>query len=203
MLRGGSVPGLLVEPPGPHLRGRRQSAAGPVHLSGGPSGPLRRAALAAAAAVVATSSGDTVLLAALLGVAAADVGAGAVALLAASALAVRWGSTSLDAIADAQSVLGPGAVVGPAAAVGAAWCAAAALVVAAPKGWPALAFGAAAALAVAGPGPGGPRDIALRVAAMAAGVACAVVAGRRLPARPARAAALILATAALGLAVAS
>ena len=143
------------------------------------------------------------LLAVLLGVAAADVAAGGVAVLALSAVAVRWGTTSLDAIAGAQSVLGPGAVVGPIAAVGAVWCAAAALVVAAPEGWPALAFGGAAALALAGPGPGGPADVALRLVATAAGMGCAAMAGSRLPAGYARVAAIVLAAAAAGLAVAS
>ena len=191
-----------MEPPGPHLR-RRTAAAGLVQLNGGPRDNLRLAALAAASALVASSSGDTVLLAVLLGVAAADVAVGAVAVIATLALAVRWGSTSLDAIAGAQSVLGPGAVVGPAAAVGSAWCAASALVVAAPKGLQALAFGATAALAVAGPGPGGPGDVALRVAGAVVGMACAVQAGRRLPARPARVGSIVLAAAALALAVAS
>ena len=153
--------------------------------------------------MLVTSSGDTVLLAVLLGVAAADVAVGAVAVIATLALAVRWGSTSLDAIAGAQSVLGPGGVVGPAAAVGSAWCAAVALVITAPKGWPALAFGGTAALAVAGLGPGGPGDVALRVAGAVVGMACALVAASRLPARPARAAGIVLAAAALGLAMAS
>ncbi len=168
-----------------------------------PDSPLRLATTVAAATVAATSSGEAVLLAVLLGLAAAELGSAVVAATAVVAFALRWGSTSLDAIAGAQAVLGPGGSVGPAGAVAATWCAAVALVVAAPAGWPAIAFGAAAALGVAGPAPGGPADIAVRMGATAAGVAVALVAGRLLPRRPAQAVGIALAGVALLLAVAS
>lgn len=186
-----------MEPPGSHVRGRPQ-AAGDVQLS---AGPLRLAATAASATLAITSSGEVVLLAALLGAAAADLAAASAAVVALVALAVRWGSTSLDAIAGAQAVLGPGATVGSAASVAAAWCSSAALVLAAPRGWPALGFGAAAALAVAGPSPADVGDVVLRVGATAAGIALTVAAGHRLPGRPARTAALVLAGLALLLAL--
>jgi hypothetical protein len=140
------------------------------------------------------------VLAVLLGIAAADLAAGVVAVAAILTFAVRWGSTSLDAIAGAQAVLGPGGAVGPVTAAAATWCAATAQVLAAPPGWPAAAFGAAAALGVAGPAPGRPLDVAVRVGATAAAMVVAMAAGRRLPRRPAQLTALVLAAAALALA---
>ena len=186
-----------MEPPGPYLCGRPAAADG-VELN---AGPLRHAAVAAATVLAVTSSGEVVLLAVVLGVAAADLLAGAVALWAGLALAVRWGSSSLDAVGGAQAVLGPGATVGPAAAIAATWGAAAALVLASPRGWAALAFGAAAALGVAGPSPSRAGDLAIRVAGVLAGVACAVVVSRRGPPPAARRAALALSAAALALAL--
>ena len=188
-----------MEPPGPYLHGR-PAAANLVELI---PGRARQAAAAAAIALALTSSGEVVLLAVLLGVAAADAVVGATALVALLALAVRWGSTSLDAIAGAQAVLGPGAATGSAAAVLSAWCGAGALVAASPPGWPALAFGASSALVVAGPGPGRPADVALRVTASLLGGVAALVVSRHLPRRSARAVALALAGAALALALAS
>ena len=150
-----------------------------------------------------TSTGETVLLATLLGVVAADLVAGAVAMVAGLALAVRWGATSLDAVAGAQAVLGPGGTVGSLFALGATWCAAAALVLVSPRGWPALAFGAAASLGVAGPALGAPGDLVVRTGGLAIGVAVAATAARRLPSRLTRALAMGLAGVALVLAVAS
>ena len=142
-----------------------------------------------------------VLLSVALGLAAGDVVAGAVAAVALCALAVRWGSTSLDAVAGAQAVLGPGGFVGSAGAMLSAWCGGAAVAVIAPARWPAAAFGAAAALSVAGPGPGSVEDMAVRLAGTAAGVAVALVAGRRLPRRAAMVTSVVLASAALALAL--
>lgn len=60
--------------------------------------------------------------------------AGAVAaLLATSAVLVRWGSPSLTAVAGDQAVLGPAIVVGSTAAAASAWLAAAAIVLAVPR----------------------------------------------------------------------
>ena len=182
-----------MEPPGPHVRGGAK-AADDVHLS---AGQLRAPAAAAAAALALTSSGEVVLLAALLCVAGADAMASAATVLALAALAVRWGSTSLDAISGAQAVLGPGGAVGSVAEVLVVWAAAAALVLGAPRTWPGAAFAATAALAVAGPSGGGVADIALRPAGMLTAVAVTLAVGRRLPASQARSAAVALGAAAL------
>lgn len=53
-------------------------------------------------------------------------------LFAGIAMVERWGTTSLDAVAGAQTVLGAGGVVGPGPAAASAWLAAAALVLATP-----------------------------------------------------------------------
>ncbi len=143
--------------------------------------------------VALTSTGDVVLLGVLLGLASADLVAGAAVVAAGLSVAFRWGSTSLDAIAGAQAVLGPGGVVGPALATTSAWCAAAALVLATPRGWRAPAFGLAAALFVAGPAATDGDSLALRVAAGVVAGGLAVAAGRWLPQAAARPAALALA----------
>ena len=140
-----------------------------------------------------TSTGNVVLLAVLLGVASGDLVAAAAVAAAGLSIALRWGSTSLDAVAGAQAVLGPGGAVGPGAAAASAWCAAAALVLATPRGWRAPAFGLAAGLCVAGPAAADGGDLALRVAAGVAAGALAVAAGRWLPSAAARPAALVLA----------
>jgi hypothetical protein len=143
------------------------------------------------------SSGHVVALAVLLSVVVAHPAAVGAVLLAGLAVLQRWGTPSLDAIAGAQSVLGPGGVVGPQAAATSAWFAAAALVLATPRpagdddAGPApervgsrrrpaggalvvaLALGAAAAAAVAGPDFG--SDILLRLGATAVAVVLAVV----------------------------
>ena len=165
--------------------------------------PVRRAALVAAAAVAVTSSGDVVLLAVLLGLAAGDLMAAAAASLALVALAVLWGSTSLDAISGAQAVLGPGGLVGPAVAAVATWAAGVALVFAGPRRWEAAAFGASAALAVAGPSIADAGDLVVRAAGTGLGVTAAVLAGEWAGVTVCRRAALAVATGAVVLAVAS
>lgn len=117
--------------------------------------------------------------------------------------ALRWGVTSLEGIAGAQSVLGPGGLVGPELATASSWCAAAALIVVSPRDWRAAAFGLAAAISVAGPTAATVGDVALRVLASAVGVGAAVVAGRLLPATVGRPAGLVAAAAAAALAIAS
>lgn len=161
---------------------------------------LRLPAGVGAAALALSSSGEVVLLAVLLAVAAGEVLAGAVAVLATGAVALRWGSTSLEAIAGAQSVLGPGALVGPLAGAASTWCAAAALVLARPRGWGAAVFGVAAGLVAAGPGAGSVGLAATRGAAALLGAALAVGVQRWAP-PAARPAALGLAAAAVALAV--
>jgi hypothetical protein len=193
---------VLVEPPRPHVRYRATTSSDGRALT--PSGPdLRHGAAAAAATVALLSTGDVVLLAVLLGLASGDLVATAAVSAAGLSVAFRWGSTSLDAIAGAQSVLGPGGAVGSGLAATAAWCAAAALVLASPRGWRAPAFGLAAALCVAGPAAAEGGDLALRVAAGAVGVGLAVLAGRILPRAAARPSALGFAVVAGVLAVAA
>lgn len=215
MLRDRGLPRLQVEPPGPHLR--RRTTPGEVKLTavdpGAAAEPIRTlstapliadevssGAVAGAVALALSSSGEVVLLAVLLGIAAGEVLAGAVAVLATGSVAIRWGTTSLDAIAGAQSVLGPGVAVGPAAAAASTWCAAAALVLAGARGWRAVAFGLTGGLVVAGPAAGSADLVAMRAAAAVAGVGLAVVAGRRAP-PVARLAALALAAGAVVLAL--
>ena len=153
----------------------------PVHL------PIVTLVAAGGALTLAVSSrGDGLVLAvALATVAVRPVRiAGAVGALLGSLL--RWGTTSLGAIAGAQAVLGPAGWTGSGAAVASAWAGALALVAAtpgrlAPRGGRALAaapFGATAALVVIGPGPGG--AVGLRVvAAVAASALAWLVAGAR------------------------
>lgn len=160
-------------------------------MPGGP--PADRVAfLAGATAVAVASQGDVVLLAVALVVGLRRPLATAAAAGALAATAVRWGTTSLDGIAGAQSVLGPGAVTGPTLAIASVWTAAAALLLAAPGpvaalfgrwgGAIAVPFGLTAGLVLAGPGPGGP--LALRAGA---GLAAAAVAVRVANARQASA----------------
>ncbi len=117
--------------------------------------------------------------------------------------ALRWGITSLDGIAGAQSVLGPGGVVGPELATASSWCAAAALIMVSPRDWRAAAFGLAAAIGVAGPTAATGGDVALRVVASMVGVGAAVASGRLLPAIVGRSAGLVAAAAAAVMALAS
>lgn len=205
-----------MEPPGPDLRRRptpgdvqltaRKGRAGNrslrvLPLSGVSSEELRRGAGVGAAALAVSSSGEVVLLAALLGAAAGELIAGAVALLATTAAALRWGTTSLDAIAGAQTVLGPAAAVGPVAAAASTWLAAAALVLVKARGLNAVLFGVTAGLIAVGPA-GSVDQVAVRVVAAVIGAGLALAAQRWAPAA-ARPAALGLATAAVVLAVAA
>src|SRR5687768_1681287 len=111
------VPRVHVEPPGPHVH--RGQATG-------------LAAAAGAAALLLTGRGDAFLLAALLSVVALDRWAALTAGTVAAALLARWGTSSLPAVAGAQSVLGPGFVVEPVVGAAALVLAAAALVLIAP-----------------------------------------------------------------------
>ncbi|HEV3227096.1 MAG TPA: hypothetical protein VGZ52_09680 [Acidimicrobiales bacterium] len=115
---------------------------------------VRAPILLAAFALAVTSRGDVVVLAVLLGFGAGVADSGVAVAFALSSALVRWGSSSLAAIAGAQAVLGPAGWTGSAPAVASAWFAAVALVLAAaPRSTPrrvvALAavapFGAAAA----------------------------------------------------------
>lgn len=124
---------------------------------------LRTGAALAAVVLALLSRGDTSVLAVALVTAAWRPAAVSVvvALLAAS---WRWGSTSLEAIAGAQSVLGPAVLVGPTSAAAAAGLAAVTLLLAAPRPISssaagrllvALASGSSVGVVLAGSGPGG------------------------------------------------
>jgi len=138
------------------------------------------------------------LVAALLGMAAADATAFAAVALAAVAMMVRWGSGSLSALAGGQAVLGPAGLAGSGAAIGAAWYAAVATVLASPGGWLAFPFGAAAAVIVAGPAAVSAGSAAERAGAAVVGVGLALL----VPARVKQSLALRVAVAFGALAVA-
>lgn len=116
---------MLVEPPGPLV----PAGAG---LTTAAVGPLRTAASVAAAVLAVLSRGDVIVLAALLALAAWRLPAVAAAVPALLATAWRWGSTSLEALAGAQAVIGPAGWTGPTPAAVSSWLAAAALVLAVP-----------------------------------------------------------------------
>jgi hypothetical protein len=158
---------------------------------------VRTGAAVAALLLALLSRGDAVVLALLLVVAAWRLAALAV-VPALVASAWRWGSTSLDALAGAQAVLGPAGTVGPARAAAASWIAAAAVVLASPASPPvgdvrarpdlvtllvAGALGAAAADVVAGPSLQGAWWV--RAVATVVAIGLAVVVGRvRAPREP-------------------
>ncbi|MGQ0616196.1 MAG: hypothetical protein ACT4PW_04270 [Acidimicrobiia bacterium] len=157
-------------------------------MPGGPPAD-RVALLAGATAVVVASQGDVVLLAMALVVGLRRPSATVAAAGALAATAVRWGTTSLDGIAGAQSVLGPGAVTGPTLAIASAWSAAAALLLAAPGpvaalfarwgGAIAVPFGLTAGLVLAGPGTGGPLALRAGAGLVAVAIGVRVVAARQ------------------------
>jgi hypothetical protein len=214
---------VLVEPPGSDL-------PAPAALTRHLLEPVTlRVALAAAATAMAVSSrGNVIVLAAVLAVLAADPLAGAGGVAAAVAMALRWGSPSLGAIAGDQSVLGPAVTVGPALAAAGAALAAAALVLAArtpPESeleaigvgnrpllprvrvWllGGVPYGVAAAAAAAGPGPGGELwvRIGASVAAVLAAVGVAAITTRASTRLPAGIASLVAGVAAVACTVLS
>ena len=142
---------------------------------------MRRAATAAAAVLLLGSIGDGAVVVFLLAMAAADAASVLVAVLVGAATVLRFGSSSLGALAGAQAVLGPGGVVGPARAAASTWLAAAALLVAAPGGLQAVPYGLAAGALVAGPAPRTPSDLLVRAGAALAGGGLGWAAGRWLP----------------------
>jgi len=156
--------------------------------------------------MAAASGGDVLLLGVLLGIAAADLAAGVAGVVVGLAVVGRWGTSSLAGLAGGQAVVGAAGVVGPGLMAASAWCGAAALVLAAPRRPLAtIAFGLAAADVVAGPAAlssagGSP---AIRVAASLVAVLLAFFTATWVPARLARAAALVVAVAAALLVVGS
>ena len=138
--------------------------------------------------LAASSRGDAVVLVVALALAAGSVLATVALIGALAGVVLRWGSSSLGAVAGAQAVLGPAGWTGGAAAVASAWAAAVAIVLASPAdavpGLPswvaptatAAPFGLVAALVAVGPGPGG--ALALRVVASVVATAAVVALGR-------------------------
>jgi hypothetical protein len=124
-----------------------------------------------------TSKGELLVVVALM---APDVrrwstGAQVVGLAAAAiASSARWGTTSLEALASVQAVLGPAGGIGPAWGAAASWLAGAAiLLVGAWDQEPVrlAATGAVVAAVLAGPAPGG--EVPVRVAVAVGGAAAA------------------------------
>lgn len=160
------------------------------------------ALVAAASALALTSSGDSFLLAALLGLVAADIAVAGVAALVATSLTIRYGASSLAATGGAQAVLGPAISTGDGFSIGAAWAAALALAFVGPRGLPVVAFGLAAAAVAAGPDVSGPASFAIRLGGIVVALAVAGAAARYTPRRAARWLAAALALASVGLAAA-
>ena len=160
---------------------------------------------AAALAVAATGRGDLLFLGALLALALADRRASIAALVAVSAVAVRWGTTSAETVTGAATTLGPGIRVGPPQAAAALGLAALALVVASLKAplLPRLAAGATAGAVAVGPvGAASVGAVALGVLGVGLGLVVALLLPRWFP-EPSdrlRGAAPLLAVAALVLA---
>ena len=163
---------------------------------------LHVALVAAASALALTSSGDAYLLAALLGLVAADIAVAGVAALVATSLTIRYGASSLAAAGGAQAVLGPAVSTGDAYSVAAAWTGALALAFVGPRGLPVVAFAMASAAVAAGPDVSGPTSLGIRVAGALVALAVAGAAARYAPRRAARWFAAALAVASVGLAAA-
>lgn len=161
---------------------------------------LHVALVAAASALALTSSGDSFLLAALLGLVAADVAVAGVAALVAASLTIRYGASSLVAAGGAQAVLGPAISTGDAWSIGSAWAGALALAFVGPRGLPVVAFGLGAAAVAAGPDVSGPLSLAIRVGGMVVALAVAGAAARYMPRRAARWSAAALAVTSVALA---
>jgi hypothetical protein len=162
---------------------------------------VRAAALAAALVLALLGRGDVVALAGLLAVGAWRPLPALAVVSVLLSTAWRWSSTALEDIAGAQSVLGPAGLVDPPTAAAAAWLGAAALVLVTPllgvewppasaaavglasrsRRWPGrvlrglapVAFGATAAVVVAGPTWG--SDAAVRLVATIVAIALAAL----------------------------
>jgi hypothetical protein len=151
---------------------------------------MPRAALLVAALVLALlSRGDVIVLALLLGFGAGRRLSGLASAGALLSAHVRWGSSSLGAIAGAQAVLGPAGWTGSGAAIAAAWFAAVALVLAAVPlfktnvvvvALSVAPFAVAAADVVVGPAPGGALALRVLATAVAIGLTTVLVRAKRL-----------------------
>lgn len=141
-------------------------------MSPGRAHALRAAAVAALVLAI-TSRGELAVLAILLVLPDVSLASVVAVLGAVVASSWRWGTTSLEALAGAQAVLGPAGGVGPAGAAAGSWLAALALLLALSRGSEPVRFaaiGATVAAVLAGPAPGGelPVRVAVGVGAAAA-----------------------------------
>lgn len=140
------------------------------------------AAAGAAATLALSSTGAMVVAAVLLGVSTGSRWSTFAAVLAVTAVSIRFSTAVFDDVAGIQSVLGIAGNVGPPVAAGSAWLAAAAVVLAVRAGpasgvlrhAPAVAAGALAAAIVAGPGPGGALAVRVVATIMAIGMGVAL-----------------------------
>jgi hypothetical protein len=162
-------------------------------VSAPPVATLRLATAAAALVLAVASRGDALGLSALLVVATWHLPSAVAIVLALAGSSWRWGSTSLEALAGAQAVLGPAGWTGSAAGAASSWLAAGAVVLAAglhptpgrdevgaragtapaPRTSNlvlAVAAGATAAAIVAGPAPGGVLVVRVLAGLVATGV---------------------------------
>lgn len=146
--------------------------------------------------LVVVSAGHLFVLGGLLALVARSRSGAVAALLAVTAVLVRWGSPSLSAVGGDQAVLGPALNVGSTAAGASAVLAALAIALLAPRpAFVVVALGVVAGAIVAGPEL--PHDVGVRIAGAIAGCAVAYAARwvplRHLAAAGAAGAALVLA----------
>ncbi len=166
------------------------------------------------ATMAITSTGDVLAAGVLLGLAAGDLVAGTVGVLAGIAVIGRWGSSSLAALAGGQAVLGAAGWSGPPGMILSSWAAALAVILVWPDrpasssfsgGHPAgvVACGIFAAALVAGPAVGLETNsvVVLRMVASAVGIGVASAVARACPRPVARVAGLSAAVSAAVLAV--
>jgi hypothetical protein len=169
-----------VEPPGPDVPDHRDPDD--------PLGPLRLSAALGAATLALAGAGHLFVLGGLVALVGRSRAGAAAALLAVTAVLVRWSGPSLAAAAGNQAVLGPAVVVGSTAAAVSSLLAATAVVLLAPRP-PVLAVAVGIVAGAIAAGPELPHELGVRAAGIAVGVAAALVA-RWVPLRHPAAAAL-------------
>jgi hypothetical protein len=187
------------------------ATAGTSHVStpaaGLPVGWWRLCAAGAAVALVVAGRGDLSLLAVAVAIAAGTPWGAVTGVVALTSVAVRWGSTDLEALGGAVGVLGPAVRVGPTGAGVSCLLAGVALMLGAfalphERRSGRVALGAAAALAVVGPVALSDGGLAALAAASLVGlITLGLVAGARVRVPPTvQPAALVVAVVALALA---
>jgi len=162
-------------------------------------------AAAAALVVAASGRGDLLFLGGLLSVALADRRSSTTTVLAIAAVAVRWGTTSAEAITGAATSLGPGLRVGPPQAAAALGLAGVALILSSLDApfLPRLAAGVSAGAVAVGPvAAASAGAVVVGVLGVLSGAALAILAPRWFgePSERVRRAAMLAAVLALMLA---